>query len=212
MFVEDLKCRGENMSDSTLEPTDYCGCGDIGYLTTKSLPIDLAYGVGKINKVPVYHCRTESCPEYLVSSQVSRRLDELAEKMETSNSYEIDFSWETETDPTESFNNELAYFHAFLLQLDNRVYEDARVILIVPEQAAIFQGIADPTEYHILQFEPEENSSGIWLSLSKFYYEKKELTYQDFLDLAELDLIKQLGVFTYQETEIVLEELFGDLV
>jgi hypothetical protein len=205
------------MLDTTLEPTDYCGCGDIGYLITRSLPIDLAHGLGKINKVPVYHCRTESCPEYMIPSNVTRRLDELAEKMETLNSSEIDFSWETDTDTdtdtTESGNNnELAYLHAFLLQLDNRVYEDAKVILIIPEQAVIFQGLLDHTEYHILQYEPEQNSSGIWLSLSKFYYEKKDLTYQDFLNLAESDLIKQLGVFTYQETEVVLEELFGDIV
>lgn len=200
------------MLDTTVAPTDYCGCGDIGYLTTQSLPINLAHGTGKINKVPVYRCRTETCPEYMISSNVSRRLDELAEKMETLNSFEIDFSWETDTDTTESVNNELTYLYAFLLQLDNNVYEDAKVIIIIPEQAVIFQGLSDPTEYHILQYEPENNSSGIWLSLSKFYYEKKDLTYQDFLNLAELDLIKQLGVFTYQETEVVLEEIFGNII
>jgi hypothetical protein len=202
------------MIDTTLEPTDYCGCGDIGYLTTRSLTIALAYGTGKINKVPVYHCRTESCPEYMIPVNVSRRLDELAEKMETLNSSEINFSWKTDTGTADYVNNtdELAYLHAFLLQLDNRVYEDAKVILIIPEQAVIFQGLQDNTEYHILQYEPEHNSSGIWLSLSKFYYEKKDLTYQDYQNLAKSDLVKNLGVFTYQETEEVLEDLFGNIV
>lgn len=201
------------MLDTALEPTDFCGCGDIGYLTTRTLPIDLAHGAGKINKVPVYHCRTKSCPEYTIPSNVSRRLDELAEKMEALNSSEIDFSWETDTDTTGNNNNtnELAYLYAFLLQLDNKVYEDAKVILVIPEQAVIFQGLQDHTEYHILQYEPEQNSSNIWLSLSKFYYEKKDLTYQDYLNLAESDLVKKLGVFTYQETEVVLEEVFGNI-
>jgi hypothetical protein len=202
------------MIDTTLEPTDYCGCGDIGYLTTRSLPIDLAHGAGKINKVPIYNCRTKSCQEYMIPFNVSKRLDELAEKMETLNSSEIDFSWETAAGTSDYVNNtdELTYLHAFLLQLDNRVYEDAKVILIIPEQAVIFQGLQDHTEYHILQYEPEQNSSGIWLSLSKFYYEKKDLTYQDYQNLTESDLVKQLGVFTYQETEAVLEDLFGNIV
>jgi hypothetical protein len=203
------------MLDTNLEPTDFCGCGDTGYLTTRSLPIDLAHGLGKINKVPVYHCRTESCPEYVVPSNVSRRLDELAEKMETLNSIEIYFSWETDTNTaaeSENNTNKLAYLHAFLLQLDNREYEDAKVILIIPEQAVIFQGLPDHTEYYILQYEPEQNSFDIRLSLSKFYYDKKGLTYKDYLDLVESDLVKKLGVFTYEETEAVLEEVFGSII
>jgi hypothetical protein len=67
------------MSNDFLEPVDYCGCGDIGYLTTRSLNMDLIQGPVKINKVPVYHCRTAACPEYKIPLKAAHRLDELAE-------------------------------------------------------------------------------------------------------------------------------------
>ncbi|MHB8127011.1 MAG: hypothetical protein ACYDEJ_15505 [Desulfitobacteriaceae bacterium] len=203
------------MFESSLEPTDYCGCGDVGYLTTRSLSIDLVHGVGKINQVPVYHCRTDSCPEFMIPSNVSRRLDELAEKMENLNSSELKFYWKTTTDNTGDFDNntiELTRLQAFILQLDNREYEDAKVIFVVPERAVFLQSLLDRTEYYILQYEPEYSPSGIWLSLSKFYYDKPNLTYEDYLNLAEEDLTKELGAFTFEETEESLEEEFGNII
>ncbi len=203
------------MFETSLEPTDYCGCGDIGYLTTRSIPIDLVHGVGKINQVPVYHCRTNSCTEFMIPSNVSRRLDELAEKMETLNSFELDFYWNIATDNTvDILNNssELTSLHTFLLQLDNREYEDAKVIHVVPERAVILQSLIDQTEYYILQYEPEHSTSGIWLSLSKVYFDKPDLTYEDFVNLAEEGRSKELGGFTFKETEEALEEEFGNII
>ncbi|MFZ3373759.1 MAG: hypothetical protein WA131_12185 [Desulfitobacteriaceae bacterium] len=200
------------MFETSLEPTDYCGCEDIGYLTTRSIPIDLVHGVGKINLVPVYHCRTNSCTEFTIPSNVSRRIDELAEKMETLNSLELDFYWKIATDnPVDILSNssELTSLQAFLIQIDNREYEDAKVIRIVPEQAVILQSFLDPTEYYILQYEPEHSPAGVWLSLSKFYYDKPDLTYEDFVKLAEEGRSKELGVFTFNETEETLAEEFG---
>ncbi len=202
------------MFETSLEPTDYCGCGDVGYLTTRSLPIDLVHGVGKINHVPVYHCQIDSCPEFMIPSKVTQRLDELADKMETQNSSELEFYWKTASDNTDNLDNtsELASLQAFILRLNNREYEDAKVILIVPEQAVIFQSSLDRTEYFILQYEPEHSLSGIWLSLSKFYCEKPDPTYGDFVNLAEEGLSKELGVFTFNETEETLEEEFGNII
>ncbi len=202
------------MFEFSLESTDYCGCGDVGYLTTRSLPIDLVHGVGKIHHVPVYHCNTQSCPEFMIPSYVSRRIDELAEKMETQNSSEIEFNWHNAMDnPSDNPDNtnEPSLLEAFTLQLLNREYEDAKVILVVPGQAVLLQSLIDQTEYYILQYEPEHSPSGIWLSLSKFYYDKQDLSYEDFISLAEEGLTKELGFFTFEETEETLEEEFGNI-
>jgi hypothetical protein len=202
------------MLDNLLEPVDYCSCGDIGYLTTRSLDIDLLRGTGKIHKVPVYHCQSDSCPKYTVPLNVARRLEELADKMEAEQSQEIDFYWEEATADNAENNStgKLAYLQAFLLQIEGRVYEDVKAIALVPEQAVIFQSLQDPGEYYILQYEPEQNSPTLWLSLAKFYYDKKNLTLEDYRQLADDGLVKELGIFALEDTEEALEEEFGNII
>ncbi|HWQ89306.1 MAG TPA: hypothetical protein VN374_04975 [Desulfitobacteriaceae bacterium] len=201
------------MSNNFLEPVDYCGCGDIGYLTTRSLTIALIQGPGKINNVPVYHCRTAACPKYTIPLKVAHRLDELAEIMEAAQNREMNFYWETAVADSEDDNAEkLVCLQAFLLKLEGRVYEDAKSILLIPGQAVIFHSLKDYSEYYILQCDPEENSSALCLSLAKFHHDKKDLTLADFHKLAEEGLVKELGVFAFEDVEEVLEEEFGNIV
>lgn len=207
------------MFDETLEPIDTCGCGDIGYLTTRTIPIDLAHGVGKIHQVPVYHCRSTSCHAFTIPSLVSRRLDEFAEEMEMAQTLEMDYSWEPQhqnqeqsLDPIQRSSEQLPIVQAFTLQFANREYEDTRVLLVVAGQAVIFQSTVEASEYYLLRYEPEIRSTGTWFSFHKFYYEEPEFIYEDFLVWSEDGHLKELGVLALEEVEEALTDEFGEWV
>lgn len=207
--------------EEIIEPIDTCGCGDIGYLTARRIPIDLVHGVGHVDNVPVYHCRTNSCHEFRLPSVVSRRLDTIAEQMEDEQITETIFTWETKQNPVKNShpgpslsaqpNNDQISLQAFTLQFVNRQYEDARVVQIVPGQAIIFQSLLEDTEYYLLRYEEADNrTEGIWFSLSKFYYEQPDLTYEDFLEWSEDGHLKELGRIPLNEVEDSLIDEFGE--
>lgn len=194
------------------EPVDTCGCGDVGYLTIRSLPIDLAQGVGKIHRVPVYHCKDESCREYTIPSAVARRLDELAEDMESSGVHELEFTWKKGSSPSEQTPaDQKALLQAFTLQFVSQEYEDARVVLVVPGECVFFQSNIDPTEHYLLRYEPEEKTKEIWFSFSKFYWEEPLLEYEAFLAWSEDGFVKELGRITKDEIAELIEDEFGCL-
>lgn len=207
------------MNKPILDPVDACGCGDEGYLTTWTIPIDLAHGVGRITNVPVYHCRNQSCPEYNLPQAVSRRLDELAEQMEEVNSLEQAFSWETDEepslDPLKQADQASALIQAFTLRLVNREFEDARVALVIPGQAVFLQSKSDQTEYYALQYLPGYTSPGNWFSFSKFYHEGSgltALTADQFESFADDGLTKELAVLEMQEVDDTLSDHFGEIL
>jgi len=206
------------LKQDTLEPVQTCGCGDIGYLTARTLPVDLAHGVGTIHHVPVYHCREESCAEYTIPYAVSRRLEELAEQMESSGLDEIEFSWKNGdnknkgTPSIDGATEQAARIQAFTLKFLNREYEDARVILVVPGENMFLQSNIDPCEYYLLRYEPNAKESGIWFSFSKFYYDEPNLTYESFLNWSEDGYIKELAVLALEEIEETLIDEFGEIV
>lgn len=201
------------MFDQAIDPIDWCGCGDTGYLTTRSIPIDLAHGVGRIDKVPVYHCRSSACQEFTLPQAVSRRLDDIAEEMEKTHSLEEVYTWEFQQrkslDPHQRTNDPL-HLQAFTLQFADRNYDDAHVALIIPGQAIFFQSTLDDTEFYLLRYEAEPQRDGIWFSFCKFYYEESELTYEKFLEWSEDGLLKELGRIPLDEVEDTLSDEFGD--
>lgn len=207
--------------DETIEPVDTCGCGDIGYLTARNIPIDLAHGVGCVNNVPVYHCRSTYCQEFTLPSVVSRRLEAIAEQMEETQTLETAYTWEIIQKPAHDPvpKIDLAPLHqaddqiplqVFTLQFVNRQYEDARVVQIVPGQAIIFQSKLEDSEYYLLRYEEDNRTEGIWFSFSKFYYEDSDLTYDDFLEWSEEGYLKELGRITLDEVEDMLIDEFGE--
>ena len=201
------------MFDQTIDPIDSCGCGDIGYLTTRTIPIDLVHGVGRIDNVPVYHCRSTACQEFTLPSIVSRRLEEIAEEMEKLEATETMYTWESQqswsADPIRR-TNEQTHLQAFTLQFGSREYADAHIVLIVPGQAIFFQSTLEYTEYYLLRYEVESRTDGIWFSFLKFYYEEPELTYEDFLAWSEDGHLKEIGLITLEEVEDTLIDEFGD--
>lgn len=201
------------MFDLTIEPVDTCGCGEMGYLTTRRLPIDLTFGVGYVDNVPIYHCRSAACREFALPLVVSRRLEEIADHMENTKTTEAVYTWQfpekQSLDPHQlSYNQNL--LQAFTLQFTNRKYADAHVILIVPGQAIFFKSTLDESEYYLLRYDEEVQRDKIWFSFLKFYYEEPELTYEDFLSWANNGHLKELGHITVDEVEFVLLDEFGD--
>jgi hypothetical protein len=202
--------------DQTIESIDTCGCGDTGYLTTRTIPIDLNHGVGHIDKVPVYHCRSEDCQEYTLPPVVSRRLEVIAEQMEESLSTEAIYTWEipekSESLDPFKLSTEQTLVQTFTLQFSNRQYADARVELIVPGQAIFLHSTLDDQEYYLLNYEPEPNTDKLWFTFYKFYYEESELTYEDFLEWSENGHLKELGRITLEDIEDALIDEFGDWI
>lgn len=205
------------MNKHQLEPIDLCGCGDTGYLITRTIPVDLAQGAGKIHHVPVYHCREKSCPEYNLPALVAQRIDELAEDMENLNSLETEFKWPTD----EGLDNDLApsqeslasLLLSFTLKFTNRHYEDAEIILVVPGQAIFCQSRLDKSEYYVFNYEPDVTSQGIWFSVSKFYFDEPELNYDDYLSWTqEGGHLKELGLLNQEEIEEYLTDEFGEII
>jgi hypothetical protein len=189
-----------------LSPIDLCGCGDNGYLTKRTLPIDLAQGLGHIHQVPVYHCGSEFCDQYTLPSPVVTRIDELAEKMEEQNVNFLDFTWE---DQSEGSQESAALVEAFIWKYTNRQYEDAKVIFIIPGQSIVFQSRLDDSEYYHLQY-LQKDEKGTWFSFHKFYSDEP-LTVESFLDF-EPSFTKELGFITLDEVEETLLEEFGVVI
>lgn len=201
------------LSDQIIEPIDSCGCGDTGYLTTRTIPIHLAHGVGHIHNVPVYHCRSTNCDEFTLPPIVSRRLEDIAEEMESNQSIEALYSWDLQPEQSHSSLDQIyeqTHLQAFTLRFSGREYADAHVILIVPGQAVFFRSTLEDTEYYLLRYEEDTNTEGIWFSFLKFYYEEPELTYEDFLEWSEDGYIKEIGRVTLDEVEDTLIDEFGE--
>ena len=200
------------MFDQTIEPIDTCGCGDTGYLTTRTVPVDLVHGVGHIENVPIYHCRSKNCQEFTIPSIVARRLDDIAGEMENTLAKEAIYSWvasgEQSLDPL--LANNQTHLQAFTLQFGSREYADAQVALIVPGQAIFFQSTLEETEYYLLRYEEDSRTEGIWFSFLKFYYEEPELTYEDFLEWSEDGHLKEIGRISLDEVEDTLTDEFGE--
>ncbi|AET68978.1 hypothetical protein Desor_3489 [Desulfosporosinus orientis DSM 765] len=208
--------------DNTIKPIDSCGCGDTGYLTLRTIPIDLAHGVGYIENVPVYHCRSASCQEFSFPSVVSRRLDTIAEEMEETQNTHASYSWEDngalnhgtqpEVPSSLSQSNTSIPLQAFTLQFVNREYEDAKVVQIVPGEAVFLQSKLEETEYYQLRYEEDPHGEGTWFSLQKFYYDKAYFSYEDFLTWSEDGHLKELGRIPLNEVEDTLLDEFGEEV
>jgi hypothetical protein len=196
----------------SVDPIDTCGCGDIGYLTTRTIPIDLAHGVGHIDNVPVYHCQNVSCTEYTLPSAVSRRLEDIAEKMEKDLVLKAVYAWSSRPDePQLSLNHQQIILEAFTLKFNNRVYDDARVIFVVPGEAIFFQSNLEDTEFYVLRYEENSsNTDGIWFSFLKFYYDEPDLTYENFIEWSEDGYLKEIGTISLDEVEDILVDEFGD--
>lgn len=198
------------MFDS-IEPVDTCGCGDIGYLTTRTIPIDLAHGVGHIDKVPVYHCQSISCKEYTLPSIVSRRLEDIAEEMEEKQVLEAVYHWASpHEEPNKSKNHQQILLEAFTLKFKSRRYEDAQVIFIVSGEAIFLQSTLESTEFYVLRYDDKSQTDGLWFSFLKFYYEEPDLTYEEFLEWSENGYLKEIGRIALDEVEDILIDEFGD--
>lgn len=206
------------MSTVFLEPVDLCGCGDEGYLSVRTIPIDLAHGVGKIHRVPVYHCRSGSCQEYTLPESVSRRLEVLADKMEAEGSLEIYFSW---PDPAQkdthntgnasghTGNSQESLVQAFTLPFIHREYEDASVVFVAPGLAIFLQSNLDRSEFYLLRYEPEAHDTGIWFSFLKFYADEPHVDFESVLAHDADVYLKELAVLAFDEIEDSLSNEFG---
>ncbi|KUO74643.1 MAG: hypothetical protein APF81_13105 [Desulfosporosinus sp. BRH_c37] len=201
------------MFDQTLDPFDTCGCGDTGYLTTRIVPVDLIHGVGHIENVPIYHCRSKHCQEFTIPPIVARRIDDIAEEMESTQATEAVYTWiangEQSLDPLQRTNDQ-NHLQAFTLQFSGREYADATVMLIVPGQAIFFQSTLEETEYYLLRYEEDSRTEGTWFSFLKFYYEERDLTYEDFLEWSEDGHLKEIGRVSLDEVEDALIDEFGE--
>ncbi|MHB8076159.1 hypothetical protein [Desulfosporosinus fructosivorans] len=201
------------MFDQTLDPLDTCGCGDTGYLTTRTVPVDLVHGVGHIANVPIYHCRSKSCQEYTLPPIVARRLDNISEEMENTQATDAVYTWialgEQSLDPLQQANNQ-SNLQAFTLQFGGREYADARVVLLVPGHAIFFQSTLEETEYYLLRYEENRHTEGVWFSFLKFYYHEPELIYEDFLEWSEDGHLKEIGRISLDEVEDTLIDEFGE--
>lgn len=216
MYVR-IRCEVSYLFDQSIDPVDTCGCGDIGYLTTRTIPIDLANGVGHIKNVPVYCCRSTACEEFTLPTIVARRLDDIAEQMETTNSTNAGFTWvnhqESSLNPLlKTSLNPLSEVHiqAFTLQFANRKYEDAHVIQVIPSQAIFLKSTLEDMEYYLLRYEPESRTEGFLFSFHKFYYEESDFSYEGFLKWSEDGYLKELGQIAMDEVEDALIDEFGE--
>ena len=201
------------MFNETLEPIDACGCGDIGYLTTRTIPVDLAHGVGRIQNVPIYHCRSKSCQEFTLPPIVARRLDNISEEMENTQATDAVYTWVANSGQSpDSLQraNDQTNLQSFTLQFGGREYPDAHVVLIVPGHAIFFHSTLEETEYYLLRYEEDRHSEETWFSFLKFYYEEPELTYEDFLEWSEDGHPKEIGRVTLDEVEDTLIGEFGE--
>jgi len=199
--------------DQTLDPIDTCGCGDTGYLTTRRVPVDLVHGVGHIENVPIYHCRSKNCPEFTLPPIVARRVDTIAEEMESTALTESVFSWVAP--PNQTFDpllraNDQSHLQAFTLQFSGREYADAHVVLVAPGQAVFFQSTIEETEYYLLRLEEDKRSEEIWFSFLKFYSDEAFLTFENFLEWSEDGHLKEIGRITLDEVEDALIDEFGE--
>jgi len=173
----------------------------------------LLHGVGYIENVPIYHCRSKNCQEFTLPPIVSRRLDDIAEEMENTQATEAVYTWiaygEQSLDPLRRANDQ-THLQAFTLQFGDREYADAHVVLIVPGQAIFLQSTLEETEYYLLRYEENSCTDGIWFSFLKFYYEEPELTYEDYLEWSEDGHLKEIGRITLDEVEDTLIGEFGE--
>lgn len=195
------------MLNDTLSPVDQCGCGDTGYLTSRTLPIALDHGAGKVINVPVYSCGSSMCDEYRIPSAVASRLDELAEEMEAKGILSMAFSWGVSPEDTLGYQDSLS--QGFIWKFQNRSYEDARVLFVIDGDTLVLQSKLDPTEYYLLK-RLEESKEGVFFSFSKFIEEDEELTYEKYIVL-EPSFQKELGVVKMEEVEDMLREEFGEI-
>jgi len=199
--------------EQMLDPIDTCGCGDTGYLTTRTIPVDLAHGVGHIANVPIYHCRSKTCQEFTLPQIAARRLDALSEEMENAQTTEAVYTWVDgrgqSHDPLQRANNQ-THMQAFTLQFGGREYTDAHVVLIVPGLEIFFHSTLEQTEYYLLRLEEDKRTEEIWFSFLKFYYEEPELTYENFLEWSEDGHLKEIGKVTLEEVEDTLIGEFGE--
>lgn len=205
------------MFDLSIDPVDTCGCGDIGYLTTRTVPIDLANGVGRIENVPVYRCRSTTCEEFTLPTIVARRLDDIAEQMEKTDSTKVVFTWvnhqESSLDPLlKTSRDPLSAVHiqAFTLQFVSREYEDAKVVQVIPSHAIFLKSTLEDMEYYLLRYEPESRTEGVLFSFHKFYYEELDFSYEDFLKWSEDGHLKEIGQIPMDEVEDALIDEFGE--
>lgn len=194
------------MSNDNISPMDQCGCGDTGFLTSRTIPISLAKGVGKIHHVPVYSCNSSWCDEYTIPSSISSRLDELAEEMERKNLMAIEYSNSTQDQEEDHLS---ALIQGFTWKFNNRSYEDAQVVLVIPGEVVVFQSLMDNSEYYTLK-PIEEAKHEVVFVLAKFYADIKEMTYEEYLEL-EPAFPKELGTLKMDEVEDALIEEFGEL-
>jgi len=214
--LDHLKGAEPVMGNEPLAPIDECGCGDIGYLTTRTVPIDLAHGAGKVHNVPVYHCRAASCDEYTLPPAVARRLETIAEKMEETGALDEAFSWTLEPDDVISYDPsknaaQTSLIQGFTLRFAGREYEDAETVFVVPSVAVFFRSKLDKTEHYVLRYEPELSSTERLFSLSKFYVDEPALAEEVFEDWAQGGgQGKELGVIRMDDVEDILADEFGD--
>ncbi|HZK54928.1 MAG TPA: hypothetical protein VFC84_12135 [Desulfosporosinus sp.] len=201
------------MFNETLDPSDSCGCGDTGYLTTRTIPVDLVHGVGRIANVPIYHCRSENCQEFTLPASVARRLDDIQEDMEKTQATEAAYSWMAHSgqslDPDQRANAQ-TNLQAFTLQFSSREYADAQVVLIIPGQAIFLHSTLEDSEYYLLRYEEDRHSEETWFSFLKFYYEEPELMYDEFIEWSEDGHLKEIGRVTLEEVEDTLTDEFGE--
>ncbi|MEL1136606.1 hypothetical protein AAC978_15650 [Desulfitobacterium sp. THU1] len=192
-----------------LSPVDQCGCGDTGYLTTRTLPIALNHGAGKVINAPVYSCSSSMCEEYTIPSAVASRLDEIADEMEAKELLSMQFSWKPTSDG-EASDHQDSLAQGFIWRFHRRSYEDAQVLLVINGDTILLQSKLDPTEYYTLK-RLEDSKEGIQFSFSKFFEDDEELTYEKFIEL-EPSFQKELGILKMEELEDMLLEEFGEII
>lgn len=189
-----------------LSPVDLCGCGDTGYLTKRTIPIDLAQGLGHIHQVPVYHCGNTLCDQYALPSLVIPRIDDLAEMMEQKNLNSSEFYWE---DQKEGSLDSAELIEAFIWKFLNRKYEDAVVLFVIPGQSIVFQSQLDSSEFYQLHY-LEKDEKGTWFSFRKFFSDEP-LTIEEFLEF-DPAFTKEIGVVAFDEVEDILIDEFGAII
>ncbi|MDR3271753.1 MAG: hypothetical protein LBT32_09660 [Peptococcaceae bacterium] len=193
--------------DQLLPPMDACGCGDIGYLKTKTIPVDLTFGVGQVLAVPVYRCRSAECASYTLPDTVLRRLEEIAEEMQETEVLERTFAWEDIPDALQ----QNAILQAFTFSFMGQEYEDIVPIDLIPAEAVFFQSLRDPTEYYILKYEEERTKAEPAFSFCKFYYDEA-FSIEGYLTWeADDGYLKELTVLQLSEVHDLLNEEFGAL-
>jgi len=202
------------MGNEPLAPIDECGCGDVGYLTTRTIPIDLIHGAGKVHNVPVYHCRTANCEEYSLPAGVARRLETIAERMEQNGTLDETFSWGLEGEDAIVPGNNAALtslMQSFTLRFVGREYEDAATVCVIPAVAVFLRSKLDTSEHYVLRYEPELSTTERLFSLSKFYVDEQAMVEEIFEAWARGEGEgKELGVVKMDEVDDILADEFGE--